>query len=123
MRIQVMAARSKDRQISIVSGEMNKQAGSSRSNHKNTKIAPARESSVQKTSATNSKEKTQMKKFAISTLLTAVAVPFLVAAPAAKKAQNTSTTSTTSTKVHKKKSKKNGTSSTEGSTTSTSTSK
>jgi hypothetical protein len=68
------------------------------------------------------KEKTQMKKLVTSTLLTAVAVPFLMAAPAGHKAQNTST-STTTTKKKTKKSKKNGTGSTEGSTTSTSTSK
>ena len=55
-----------------------------------------------------------MKKLFTSTLLTVVAVPFLMAAPtAAKKAQNqpqasnqTQTTTVTKSKVHKKRAKK-----------------
>jgi hypothetical protein len=90
----------------------------------NSRLAPAL--SPQTTIRHKLKEKTTMKKFITSTLLTAVAVPFLMAAPAAKKAQNTSQTSTassttTSSKKVKKHNKKN-TSSTESSTTSTSTS-
>jgi hypothetical protein len=65
-----------------------------------------------------------MKKLFASSLLTVVAVPFLMAAPAAKKVQNTSTDTTmnsTSKKAHKHKTKKNSKGTTESDTNSTST--
>lgn len=63
-----------------------------------------------------------MKRLFTSALLTAVAVPFLVAAPAAKKAQNstassTDTTATTATKVKKTRKHHKKVSTTEQSTT------
>ena len=70
------------------------------------------------------KENKTMKKLFASSILTAVAVPFLMAAPAASKAQNTSTDTTmssTAKKTHKKKVKKNSTGTTESSTAATST--
>jgi len=72
---------------------------------------------------------TTMNKLFTSTLLTVVAVPFLMAAPsAAKKAQNTTTGDTTSTMSSKKvrkhvKKGKNSTKSTESSTMSGTSSK
>lgn len=65
-----------------------------------------------------------MRKLFASSLLTVVAVPFLMAAPAANKVQNTSTDTTmnsTAKKTHKKKVKKNSTGTTESSTGATST--
>lgn len=63
-----------------------------------------------------------MKKLFASSLLTVVAVPFLMAAPAAhKNAQNTDTMSSTAKKTHKKKVKKSPKGTTETSTTATST--
>lgn len=67
------------------------------------------------------KEINQMKKLFTSTLLAAVAVPFLAASPAPKKAQNTATdtTATTTTKTKKTKRHHKKTSATESGTTST----
>jgi hypothetical protein len=64
-----------------------------------------------------------MKKLFASSLLTAVAVPFLMAAPAAKKVQNSTDTTMNSTAkhTHKKKVKKNSKGTTESATTATST--
>jgi hypothetical protein len=69
------------------------------------------------------KEKTYMRSLLTSTLLAAVAVPFLMAAPAVKKAQNTTTSQTTETTTEKPKKhhhKKDTGKTTESSTTSTS---
>ncbi len=61
-----------------------------------------------------------MKKLLASSLLTVVAVPFLMAAPAAHKAQNTSTDTTATKKAKKKKVKTSSKGTTETDTKATS---
>ncbi|MBV8897025.1 MAG: hypothetical protein JO051_10975 [Acidobacteriaceae bacterium] len=125
MRFEVMASKPPISESRLVSGEMNQAIEQRQKQQSNKNQSLLLRCRVQTNHPPQIEEKNQMNKLFTSTLLTAVAVPFLMAAPAAKKAQNTSTsssTTTSATKVHKKKSKKNGTSSTESSTTSTSTS-
>jgi hypothetical protein len=63
-----------------------------------------------------------MKKLFASSLLTAVAVPFLMAAPAAKVQNSTDTTMNSTAKhTHKKKVKKNSKGTTESATNATAT--
>src|SRR5581483_4400620 len=113
-----MTDRAPNRQSGLVSGNTNQQPSGSQK-----QINIIYEESIscclgawfKHTNPPQLKEKNQMKKLVMSSLLTAVAVPFLMAAPAAHKAQNTSTATSTTTKKKTKKSKKNGTSSTESS--------